>query len=333
MNIYLLIAGAIFFSLVLIKATDILTDGLHEVVSRTKVNAFGFTAFILALATSFPELFVGITSGLHNNPEISMGNVIGSNIANLTLVLGGAALLAGSLKAYDKFLTGEVFHTFLSGTLPLVMLLDGKLSRLDGLVLLVVYVLYNMTVLGEKRKIIKQRQEERGVWYRRWWYKLTDKDVERSMGKMVIGVAMLIFSADMLVRIAEQVAMKMNLPMALVGMILVAVGTSLPELSFEVAAIKKKETQMALGNILGSVVANSTLILGITVILSPLVLVDGLRTYLIAVVAFVIGFLFFWLFVRTKQTLDRWEGLVLVLLYVMFVLFEFARVQNGYLLV
>lgn len=327
------IFGAVLFSLLLIKATDILMDSLHELTSRTSVNAFGITAFVLALATSFPELFVGVTAAIRGNPEISMGNVIGSNIANLSMVLGGAAVIAGSVKAYDEFLSGEVFHTFLAGSLPLLLLLDGSLNRSDGVILLVVYVLYNLTVLQERREVIEKKEREKAKWWRRAWYALSDREMEKAMGKMVIGVALLIFSADRLVWIAEGVATRLNLPMMLVGMLLVAIGTSLPELSFEIAALKNKEAEMALGNILGSVVANSTLILGVTVLLNPIVLEDGLQPYLIATLAFILIFGAFWMFVHSKSRLDRWEGVLLVLMYIVFILFESMKVLNGYLLV
>jgi len=307
--------------------------GLDEITERTKINAFGITAFFLALATSLPELFVAITAAMRGNPEIAIGNVLGSNIANLSLILGGAALISGSVKANDKFINGEVFHTFLAGSLPFLLLLDGDLTRFDGLMLLVVYMLYNMTVLHERRQEIVKREKKEAIWWKRWWAQISDRDVERSMGKIVIGVALLILSADMLVRLAEQVAVRMNIPMVLVGLVLVALGTSLPELSFEIVALRKKEAEMALGNILGSVVANSTLILGVTVLIHPLVLHDGLKPYLLATLAFIFVFVFFWLFVRTKQRLDRWEGLVLVIIYWVFVIFEFAKVQNGHLLV
>lgn len=330
--VYLLL-GIIFFSMLLIRSTNILMSGLDEITERTKIDAFGITAFFLALATSLPELFVAVTAAIRGNPEISIGNVLGSNIANLSLVLGGAALIAGSVKATDKFINGEVFHTFLAGSLPLILLLDGSLTRFDGLLLLVVYVLYNMTVLQERRHEIVKKEKREAVWWKRWWAQISDRDVERSMGKIVIGVALLIFSADMLVRLAEQVAAKSGVPMILVGLVLVALGTSLPELSFEIVALRKKEANMALGNILGSVVANSTLVLGVTVLIHPLILHDGLKSYLLATLAFIFVFVFFWLFVRTKQRLDRWEGLVLVIIYWLFVIFEFVKIQNGHLLV
>ena len=106
--VYLLL-GIIFFSVLLIRSTNILMNGLDEITERTKIDAFGITAFFLALATSLPELFVAVTAAMRGNPEISIGNVLGSNIANLSLILGGAALIAGSVKATDKFINGEVF--------------------------------------------------------------------------------------------------------------------------------------------------------------------------------------------------------------------------------
>ena len=328
--ILLLLLAIIVLSFILIKATDILLSSIRQVALSTGIDKFGLTAFILALATSLPELFVAITAAVRGEPTLSLGNVIGSNIANLSLVMGGAAAMAGVVKASDKFIKIEVLHTFLAGSLPLLLLLDRQLTRQDGLVLLFVYLLYNLTVLRPKRRqMIEAQTRGEGTWIRRTWYRIQGTNIERPVTKFFIGISLLIFSADMLVRVAEKIANIFDLPFILVGMILVAVGTSLPELSFEIAAIKKQESQMALGNILGSVVANSTLILAVTALISPITLTNGLRPYLVATIAFILIFGLFWLFVKTKRTLERWEGIILVIIYFLFVFLEFYKLQNG----
>jgi cation:H+ antiporter len=192
-------------------------------------------------------------------------------------------------------------------------------------------LLYNLTVLQVKKKqLVKQHQKVGAVWWRRVWFKVSDAHMEKATGMFFMGMALLILASDMLVRIAERIAVILNLPTIIIGMILIAVGTSLPELSFEIAAIRKKEVEMALGNILGSVVANSTLILGVTVLLSPITLNDGIRPYLVATLSFITAFSLFWIFVRSKKQLDRWEGLILLLVFLLFVVFEFFKLQNGF---
>lgn len=311
-------------SILLIKATGLLLSSLRGLSLAVGIDKFGLTAFALALATSLPELVVGVAAAVRGDPELSLGNVVGSNIANISLVLGGAALVAGTIRASDRFLKEEVFHTFLAGALPFILLMDRALTRFDGLLLLWVYGFYNMTVLRSRSKaMVEQQVKMEGGWWHRMWYRIGDKKVERWLGKMILGVALLVFSADMVVRSAHQMALIIHFPILLVGMLVVAVGTSLPELSFEIAAVRKRESQMALGNILGSVVANSTLILGLTAIISPIRLTNGLESYLLATVSFIVIFFFFWLFVRSKHVLERWEGLFLVALYWAFVLGQF----------
>jgi cation:H+ antiporter len=142
---------------------------------------------------------------------------------------------------------------------------------------------------------------------------------------MVGGVGGLIFSADMIVRLAVQLGTMMGVPALLIGLFAVAVGTSLPELAFEVTAIRRREVQMAFGNILGSVVTNSTLILGVTAILAPIILDGNTDYYLVSTIAFVVVFFAFWGLVWTKHKLERWEGALLLVLYVVFVLMELWR--------
>ena len=312
----------IFFSFLLIKATEILIGSLNKLSKTSKLSKFGLTSFLLALATSLPELFVGITAALERKPNLALGVVLGSNIANLSLVIGGAAVIGGSIGIIGDFLFKDIFYVFLAGSLPLVMLIDSSLSRVEGLLLLAIYGVYNFTVL-KKRKTAKSE-----VRLRKILRNLNHKGIDNQIAWIFFGAALLIFSADGIVRIAALVAQNFKVPLMLVGLFLVAVGTSLPELSFEIAAVRKKQVGMVFGDLLGSIVANSTLIMGITALISPIVLDGGFKVYFWATIAFLMMFFCFWLFVRTKKKLERWEGAILILLYFLFILFEFWRVTG-----
>jgi len=135
----------------------------------------------------------------------------------------------------------------------------------------------------------------------------------------------MVVAADLLVQVAGDLAVSLKIPAFLMGLFVVAVGTSLPELVFEIEAIRKKEIGMVYGNLLGSVAANSTLVLGLTAMISPVNLNNGFKPYLLATVAFVVVFGVFWLLVRTKKRLDRWEGAVLILIYLVFAWIELRR--------
>lgn len=313
------------FALLLMKSTDIIIEALRQLVVSFQVSPYGAAAFLLAFSTSLPELVVGIAAAVNGNGSLALGNIVGSNIANVSLVLGGAALVSGSLRATDAFLRREVFYVFLAGSFPLLLLVDKELSRVDGLVLMAVYVLYNWTVLEKKRKMVVTGVVKDEPMWHRVLVRIGKPKVEKNMGKLTMGVAMLIISAYILVQLAGYLATALGVPALLVGLFVVAVGTSLPELAFEVTAIAKREVQMAFGNILGSVVANSTGILGLIALVSPLGLGEGLPAYLVATLAFVGIFFIFWALVWTKHRLERWEGGLLVLVYLVFVMVEWWR--------
>lgn len=312
------------FCLLLIKATAIVTGSLERLSKLLHLGQFAITTLLLAFATSIPELVVGITAALEGRPSLSLGVVLGSNIANLSLVVGAAAILGGTLSVAGQWMKMDIFSVFLSGALPLVLLMDGVLSRSDGLILLLIYVAYNYGVL-------KQKPVDMGHPAGR--FKLTILDhrglpttkTDKLLAWLFFGVALLIFSADMIVKIAVGLAQNLEAPVLLVGMFIIAVGATLPELSFEARAIRQHRAGMVLGNLTGSIVVNSTLILGIVSLIAPIRLGDGRESYLMGAAVFGVMFLLFWAFIRSKKKLERWEGLVLIAAYLVFVVLEWSK--------
>jgi cation:H+ antiporter len=310
------------FCLLLIKATDILMINLKSLVSRTRIGAFAISGLIMALGTSLPELSVGITSALRGTSSLSLGNVIGANIANLSLVIGGAALLGGAVQVRGEFLRQDVFYAFLAGAAPMVLLFDKQLSRLDGIILLALYGFYQAMVFSEQAKGLAVKEEDGFI--QRLIRRLNHRGTQRELGWIFLGLALLFFSADMIVHLAKLVAVALNIPILLVGLILISIGTCLPEFAFGIKAIKEKQPQMVFGNLLGSIVANANLILGLVVLISPL-RIQAFAQYLVATMAFVVVFGAFYFFVRTKHQLERWEGAFLIGFYLAFVLGEFIH--------
>jgi cation:H+ antiporter len=323
------LALLVIFAYLLIQATDHLVDELRDIARITKIGKFGLTAFLLAFATSLPELVVGIASAIEKRPILSLGNVLGSNIADVSLVMGGVAVVGGSFKVLGEFLKRDLFSTFLAGSLPLLLLVDGGLSRVDAVVLLAVYLWFTYIVLAEKTEEMAEFQETGTSLMHRVFLRLKQDGVKRHYAWLIFWVVLLVFSADMLVRISSLFAGALGIPVILIGIFFVAVGTSLPEFAFELKAMRSEETAMVFGDLLGSVVANSTLVLGVTALIHPIFLDGGFQPYLLATVAFVVIFGLFWFFVSTKRILERWEGVLLLLVYVLFAILEFSRV-NGY---
>jgi len=311
-----------FFCLILIKATDILILNFRSLCQKTKLGEFAVTGLVLGLATSFPELFVGLVSALEGSPNLSLGNVIGANIANLSLVIGGAALLGGSVIIHGDFLYRDLFYVFLGGLAPLALFWDGDLSRVDGLILLFLYGFYQVIVF--KNQIRGKSLDQKENLPFRFFRHLGKKETSREIGWIFLGIAVLLFSGEMIVRVAKQMALGLNLPLILVGILLVSLGTTLPELFFEWEAIKRKEPEMVFGNLSGSIVANGTLIIGLVSLISPLKN-QVFAGYLAACGVFTFMFLLFYYFVRTKRKLERWEGGVLLGFYFLFFLLELLR--------
>jgi cation:H+ antiporter len=309
------------FSLILVKSTDILIVNFKSLSQKTQLRKFALTGLILGLGTSLPELFVGVTSGLAGKPSLSLGNVLGANIANLSLVIGGAALIGGTVAVHGTFLRRDVFYAFLAACAPMILLFDKVLSRLDGAILLILYGFYQVVVFGEQRpKAVGEPQS----FVERILRKLNhppSRRMKKELGGIFLGIALVLFSADVLVRISVRLAIAFNFPLFLVGLLIVAVGTTLPELVFGIKALRERQPGMVFGNLLGSIVANGTLIIGLVALISP-VRIQAFGEYLLATVTFVIIFGLFYFFIRTKHRLDHWEGAVLLVVYLLFVILE-----------
>jgi cation:H+ antiporter len=321
----------VVFSFLLIKATDILTINLKALAQTTKLGQLAVAGSILALATSLPELSISVAAAFAGQPSLALGNVLGANLLNLSLVVGGASLLAGSVAVKGKFMRQDIFYTFLAGAAPMLLLFDRKLGRLDGFILLSIYGFYNIWVLNGHKKqqqvLDKHESSVKDSLDHLLIRHFKSRRTRKELAWVFIGTALLLFSAEVLVKAAGQIAVALHLPILLVGLFLVSLGTTLPELAFSIRAIRKKMPQMVFGNILGSVVANGTLIIGLTALISPIQIV-AFKQYLLATMAFVVIFAFFYLFTLTKHKLDRWEGLFLLMLFIAFAFLELTNFFN-----
>ncbi|MFH1244436.1 MAG: sodium:calcium antiporter [bacterium] len=310
--------------LLLIYATSLIVRSIKTIARSSRLGVYGITAFILAISTSLPELIVSIIASLEGNTSLVLGNIIGSNIADLSLVIGGAALLGGSLHITGIILKRDIYLTGAAGFLPLFLIADGTLSRADGVVLLVIYFIMVATFLRSHHAALAKHVMSKSP-IRRFLVTVTNLHGHNGILKFLFGVGLLIFSSHFIVRLASTLAISTGLSPLFIGLFIVAVGTSLPELAFELKAVSSGQAQMALGDLLGSIVANSTLILAVAAIIRPLTLTHaGLFPYGIAITAFALIYFTFTLFIKTKKKLDWWEGSILLLLYLVFALVEIA---------
>lgn len=319
------IAGLIFLCLGLIYSTSLIITSIKKLALKSRLGAYGITAFILAISTSLPELIVSIVASIEGNTSLILGNIIGSNIADLSLVIGGAALIGGSLKVTGNILSRDIYLTGAAGFLPIFLIADGTLSRPDGVILLVIYLVMTTTFLRSHHSSLAQHALSRSP-MQQLLSIIKNGHGKGSIRTFLFGVALLLTSSHLIVRLSTYLAESSGLSTLFIGLFIVSVGTSLPELAFEIKAVLGGQAKMALGDLLGSVVANSTLILGLAAVIHPLTLTQrGLLPYGLAIGAFTVIYFSFISFVKTKKKLEWWEGLILMAGYMIFALLEFAR--------
>jgi cation:H+ antiporter len=317
-EIYLLIF--IISCLVLIRAGGWVVRSLTRIAQFLGWREFIVASILMAFTTSLPEIFIGITSALHQEPELSVGNVIGSNVILLTLVIGIAAIFANGLKLEGKTLQRSTVYAAFIAFLPLILIIDGGLSRLDGLVLLIGLVFYFYRLFIQEEKFTKKFSEH----FKRDWVSL--KTFVKDIAIFLVAVFILLLSSEGIVYSATRLADAFDLPLVILGLFLVAFGTSIPEIVFGVRSVIMGHNEMIIGNTLGSVVVNSSLALGLVALISPFKIFNP-SVYLVGIVFSVIAVVFFLIFSRTNQTINKKEALFLIEIYILFIVFEFLTKQ------
>lgn len=327
MSSLLLVLVIIALSFVLVKSADVVVNSVLKFSKIFKVNIFSISAVLLALTTSFPELTVGITSSFSGVPNLALGNLIGANIAVLTLVIGIAGVVGGSLHfKHIKALSEEVSAAFLAGVLPFFLIIDHNLSRFDGAILIIVYLAYvtgfvDRVLLRLTNKEVTGHHSKRHVLNSFLAGVVHKGSIQKEIIKFVSAAIFLIISAKFLVQFAVDFAEGIGVPLFLVGLLVLSVGTSLPELAVAYRSIKRDEDNSLVGVALGSMAVNTLLILGMVSFISPIT-ISARREYILSVIALAVALFLFWFFSRTKKRLDRRESAVLLLVYVVFVVFE-----------
>lgn len=246
---------------------------------------------------------------MNHNPELGLGNVIGGNIIDLTLVIGILALLKRGIVIDTKTVRIDTLYMFVITTIPILLMLDQELSRLDGGILLIAFFVYIFQLFSQEKRF---REILNGI---------IKKEFLWNMGISVISIIILFFSVWAIIENASIIATSFMIPSILIGLFVVAFGTTLPELMFDVTAILKKHSYMALGDLIGSVIANSTLVLGVTALIYPIqadFLIFLTSSFFMLTVAFL-----FMTFVAAEKHILWQEGIALILLYIFFVIIEF----------
>jgi cation:H+ antiporter len=308
---FLFVAGFI----ILIKGADILVDGSSSLARRINVSDLVIGLTVVAFGTSTPELFVNIIASINGNTGIAIGNILGSNIANILLILGVSSLVY-PLKVTKGTVWKEIPFSLLSVLVLGVMVNkhiinnEGQniLFRSDGLLLLlffIIFIYYTFSIATKVDDVSKGMA-------------VVSHSLFRSCFMVIIGLVCLTIGAKWIVDGAVQLAANMGMSQSLIGLTIVAIGTSLPELATSVAAAYKRNVDIAVGNIVGSNIFNILFILGISSLIKPLPF-SAPNNIDIAVVIFASLLLFLSMFTGKRHSLDRWQGVVFLASYIAYV--------------
>ena len=316
MDFIILIIG--FF--LLIKGADIFVDGASSIAKKIGIPSVIVGLTIVSLGTSAPELAVSLISSFNGNNGIAVGNVLGSNLFNTLVVLGGTAIVAPLIikkctikRDYVTTLLVTILTCFL--IFGLVPKSENMLSRISGIILLVVCIIY-MFILVKAAKKDSVKDEEN----------TSEIKMSKNILLSLIGVVGIVFGGNLVVDSATNIAYALGMSEKLVGLTIVAVGTSLPELVTSIVAALKGENDIALGNVLGSNIFNLVLILGASAAISPIT-VSGVMVIdfiiLIAVTLFIGALILF--NKKEEKRLGRLEGIILVGMYVAYLVYIIFR--------
>jgi cation:H+ antiporter len=312
----------------LLLAANYLVDSSVAIAQRAKISNFIIGLTIVGIGTSSPELFVSVSSALSNSGDIAMGNVIGSNIANVLLILGVTAMIypfgierLQRLRDIPIVIVMSLLVMFLANDAIIPGINENSLNRIDGAFLLVVFLLYMGWVVVQKgkdpKKALEEADEEASS-------SLTGKNPWMLWAIAIISLVALITGGNIFLDSAKNLARAWGMSEAVIAITIVAVGTSLPELVTAIIAASKHNPQLALGNVIGSNLFNLMFILGTASVVKPLTFVSiNAMDYVVMLVSAVMLYLVIYTFKKNK--FDRIEGIIFFAAYVGYTIYLLLR--------
>jgi len=295
--------------LLLILAGGLLVRSLTRLGAWLGISGFILSFVIMAFSTSLPELLVGIKASMLGTPELALGTIIGSNIANVTLVAGVTALLARGFKTTPLIRKNAYSMVGIVVLATLLTYLGGQLSKSDGVILLFVLAVYMYFMISRHKKS-NHFPNKHSKW-----------QIISAAYLLPVSVVLLYFSAQYVVDSGIAIAGNLDMPVLFVGMFFIALGTSLPELVFDTRAALTGRSDLAMGDLIGSVVINSTLVLAVVASIHPF---TASSLFYLSSFFMIVVCLLFAIMCESYDMIDWKEGLVLVLMYVLFVMVEFT---------
>ena len=306
-QVVLLIVGFVF----LIKGSDFFVDGASSIASILKVPTIIVGLTIVAFGTSAPEAAVSITSSIAGNNAMAVSNVIGSNMFNLLMVIGIAALLSDLVMEKSVLNKDLPFLVIITALLGVFIFIGGDVSNIEGIILILIligyiaYLIRNALKMGTTNYVDKPKLS-----------------LPKSIIFIVVGLAGIVLGGDLVVDSASNIAIALGMSETLVGLTIVAIGTSLPELVTSITALKKGENQLVIGNVIGSNIFNILFVLGASSAIKSLpinstMMIDTVIMIAVTILCFIFG--------KTQEKYDKKEGIVLILLFIGYMAFAIMR--------
>ena len=258
MELIIFISIALASLIVLLFSAHYLIIAISGYSRKTGLSDYLIGFCIISIGTALPELSTALVSSMFGKGQLSIGDVIGSNTLDLTLVLGAILLVAGTIKVRNKNIKETIITIFLMASLPLLLGIDGVLSRVDGLILLVAFLIYATSILTREVSSVKLKKD----------VKL--KFLLKDMSIFILALIALLLSTRWLVWSTLQLSSQFSIPIFLIGSVFLATATILPELTVGIKSVIKKKQDLIFGDTFGSVVVNSTLVVGIAALINPI---------------------------------------------------------------
>lgn len=295
----------IFGIVVVLKSADWLTNGAVGLATKLGISQIVIGLTIVAIGTSMPEFFVSIVSAIKGTPDLAVGNIVGSNIFNVLLIVGVAATVA-PIAIQRATVRRDIPIAIVASIMLTFMMLDDNISRIDALILFAAFIAFIWITLRNSKNDANEKDASTEKVIPTW----------KSVLFIIFGLVGLVLGSNIFVDNASSLAHGWGISDAVIGLTIVAGGTSLPELATSAVAARKGDSGIAIGNVLGSNVFNILMILGLTGIISPMHIQN--ITY-IDMAVMVISMALFWLFSFTKLRVERWEGCVLIACFLGFI--------------
>ena len=306
-QVVLLLVGFVF----LIKGSDFFVDGASSIASILKVPTIIIGLTIVAFGTSAPEAAVSITSSLTGSNAMAVSNVIGSNMFNLLVVIGIAALLSDLVMEKSVLNKDMPFLVIITALVGVLIFIGGGISSIEGIILVLILIGYVIYLIRDATKMGTTNYVEKP--------KLS---LSKSIIFIIVGLAGIIIGGDLVVDSASAIAIAVGMSETLVGLTIVAIGTSLPELVTSITALKKGENQLVIGNVIGSNIFNILFVLGASSAISALpinstMLIDTIIMIAVTLLCFIFG--------KTQEKYDKKEGIILIVLFIAYMAFAIIR--------